>query len=180
MSSVNKAIIIGRLGADPEVRYTPGGQNVANFRVATNEAWTDKNGQRQERTEWHRIVVWGRQADLCKEYLRKGRTVYVEGRLQTREWDDRDGNKRYVTEIVAQSVRFLDGGSGGRAAGGGPGPDDDFGMPGPPGAPDPGPYEAEPAPRRATGPGTASRPPAAAAPSAGTPGESFEDDDIPF
>ncbi|MDF1566334.1 MAG: single-stranded DNA-binding protein [Deltaproteobacteria bacterium] len=136
--SVNKAIIIGNLGKDPEVRYTTGGSAVCNFTVATNEQWKDKGGQKQERTEWHRIVTWGRTAELCGEYLSKGRTVYVEGRIQTRDWQDRDGNKRYTTEIVAQTVQFLDkGGQGGGGGGGGgrgygdPGPDD-FGPP-PPG-----------------------------------------------
>jgi single-strand DNA-binding protein len=112
---VNKVILIGNLGADPEVRFTPGGQAVANFRVATNESWTDKQGQKQERTEWHRIVVWGKLAELCGEYLKKGRQAYVEGRLQTREWTDKENKKNYTTEVVAQTVQFL----GGRAEGGG-------------------------------------------------------------
>jgi len=107
MAGVNKVMIIGRLGQDPEVRYTGGGQAVANFNVATSENWTSKDGQKQERTEWHRIVVWGRLAELCKDYLKKGRQVYIDGRLQTRNWDDRDGKKRYVTEIIANSVQFL-------------------------------------------------------------------------
>ena len=107
--SVNKVILIGRLGADPEVRYTPGGQPVANFRIATSESWNDKQGQRQERTEWHRIVAWGKLGELCGEYLSKGRQVYVEGRLQTRQWDDRDGNKRFTTEIQAREITFLGG-----------------------------------------------------------------------
>ena len=105
--SVNKAIIIGRLGADPEVRYTQSGQSVANFNVATDESWTDKSGQKQEKVEWHRIVVWGRQAEHCGEYLRKGREVYIEGRIETREWQDRDGQRRFTTEIKAQNVTFL-------------------------------------------------------------------------
>lgn len=113
---VNKVILIGNLGADPEVRFTPGGQAVANFRIATNESWTDKQGQKQERTEWHRIVVWGKLAELCGEYLKKGRQAYVEGRLQTREWTDKEGKKNYTTEIVANTVQFL-GGSGGGAGG---------------------------------------------------------------
>lgn len=128
MASLNKAILIGNLGADPEVRYTQGGSVVANFRIATSEQWTDKNsGERQERTEWHRIVVWGKQAETCGEYLRKGRSVYLEGRIQTREWEDRDGNKRYTTEIVADRVLFLgsrrdgDGTGGGGYGGGGGG-----------------------------------------------------------
>lgn len=109
MSSVNKVILIGNLGNDPEVRYTQGGSAVANFNMATNEVWNNKDGQREERTEWHRIVCWGRTAELAGEYLSKGRTVYVEGRLQTREWEDKEGQKRYTTEIVAQSVKFLGG-----------------------------------------------------------------------
>ena len=105
--SVNKVILIGRLGADPEIRYTVDGQPVATFRIATSERWTDKNGQRQERTEWHRIVAYGRLAEICGEHLSKGRQVYIEGRLQTRSYEDREGVRRYVTEIVAQEVVFL-------------------------------------------------------------------------
>src|SRR5262245_696094 len=115
MASVNKVILIGNLGADPELRYTNTGSAVANIRIATNEQWTDKNGERQERTEWHQIVVWGKQAENCGKYLRKGRSVYIEGRLQTRQWEDQSGNKRYTTEVVAQTVQFL-GGRGGEAA----------------------------------------------------------------
>ncbi len=111
--SLNKAMIIGRLGNDPEVRYTQGGMAMANFNLATNEVWNDKGGQRQEKTEWHRIVVFGKQAENCGKYLKKGRQAYVEGRIQTREWEDRDGNKRTTTEIVAQTVQFLDGGGAG-------------------------------------------------------------------
>jgi single-strand DNA-binding protein len=108
MAGVNKVIIVGRLGKDPEVRYTPNGQAVANFTVATSENWTDKtSGQKQEKTEWHRIVVWGRLAELSRDYLKKGRQVYVDGRLQTRSWDDKDGVKKYITEIVANSIQFL-------------------------------------------------------------------------
>lgn len=117
MAGVNKVILIGNLGADPEVRYTPSGQPVANFRIATSESWTDKNGQKQDKTEWHRIVAWGKLAELCGEYLAKGRQVYVEGKLQTRQWDDRDGNKKYTTEIVANQITFL----GGRGEGAAPG-----------------------------------------------------------
>src|SRR5687768_1009822 len=113
---VNKVILIGNLGADPEVRFTPGGQAVANFRIATSESWTDKNGQKQERTEWHRIVVWGKQAELCGEYLKKGRQCFVEGRLQTREWMDKENRKNYTTEVVANQVVFL-GGRDGAGAG---------------------------------------------------------------
>jgi single-strand DNA-binding protein len=109
---VNKVILIGNLGADPELRYTPGGQAVCDIRLATNESWMDKNGQKQERTEWHRVVMWGKPAEICKQYLTKGQKLYIEGRLQTRSWDDKDGNKRYSTEIVANDFMFLGGGSG--------------------------------------------------------------------
>ena len=108
-SGVNKVILIGRLGGDPEVRYTTNGGAVANFNLATNESWTDKSGQKQERTEWHRVVIWGKMAELCGQYLSKGRQAYVEGRLQTREWNDKEGNKRYTTEIIAQNIQFLGG-----------------------------------------------------------------------
>ncbi|RMH43932.1 MAG: single-stranded DNA-binding protein [Deltaproteobacteria bacterium] len=114
---VNKVILIGNLGADPDMRYTPSGAGVCEMRIATNESWTDKQGQRQERTEWHRVVVWGKRAELCAKYLSKGRQCYVEGRLRTRSWEDKDGNKRYTTEIVATDVQFL--GGGGRGGGGG-------------------------------------------------------------
>jgi single-strand DNA-binding protein len=107
MLGVNKAILIGRLGKDPELRYTPGGQPVANFTLATSERWNDKNGQRQEKTEWHNIIAWGKLAELVNQYLKKGRAAYVEGRITTRSWDDRDGNKKYRTEIVANQVQFL-------------------------------------------------------------------------
>src|ERR1044072_938768 len=108
--SVNKVILVGRLGQNREVRYTPSGAAVANFSVATNEAWTDKSGQKQEKTEWHRIVVWGKTAENCNQYLSKGRQVYVEGRLQTRQWQDKDGQTKYTTEVQAQTVQFLGGG----------------------------------------------------------------------
>ena len=108
-SGVNKVILVGHLGADPEIRYTPGGQPVANFSLATSESWTDKSGQRQDKTEWHRIVVWRKLAELCGEYLAKGRQIYLEGKIKTRSWEDRDGNKRYTTEIEAQDIRFLGG-----------------------------------------------------------------------
>lgn len=107
MASVNRVILIGNLGADPEVRYTQGGTAVANMRIATNESWTDKQGQRHDRTEWHRVIVWGKQGETCAEYLSKGRSVYLEGRLQTREWTDNDGRKNYSTEVVADRVVFL-------------------------------------------------------------------------
>ena len=105
--SVNKVIVLGRLGQDPELKHTTGGSPVTNFSVATNESWTDKQGQKQERTEWHRIVVWGKLAELCSQYLSKGRQVYLEGRLQTRSWEDAQGQKRYTTEISANTVQFL-------------------------------------------------------------------------
>jgi len=121
---VNKVILVGRLGRDPEIRYTQGGQPVANFTMATNERWKSKEGEQQERTEWHRIVVWGKLAELCSEYLSKGRQVYLEGRLQTRDWEDKEGNKRQTTEIVATTVQFLgsrgDGGGDSDASYGGP------------------------------------------------------------
>lgn len=105
---VNKVILIGRLGADPEVRYTQEGAMVTNFRLATDEQWRDKSGERVQRTEWHRIVTFGKLAEICGNYLAKGRLVYIEGRVQTRSWDDRDGNKRYTTEIVAQNMQMLE------------------------------------------------------------------------
>jgi len=150
---VNKVILVGYLGADPDMRYTPSGQGVCELRLATSESWNDKNGQRQERTEWHRIVVWGKRAEICSKYLSKGRQVYVEGRIQTRTYDDKEGNKRYITEIIANDVQFLGGGGkdgagagrgrgdegppppseadfggygGGGGGGGGGGPDDDI------------------------------------------------------
>ena len=114
MAGVNKAILIGNLGRDPELRYTQNGQAVVNFTLATSENWTDKtSGEKVERTEWHRIVVWGKTGEQCAQYLTKGRSVYIEGRLQTREWEDKEGQKRRTTEITAQSVQFL-GGRGGK------------------------------------------------------------------
>ena len=114
MASVNKVILVGNLGRDPELRYTQGGSAVTNFTLATNEKWRDKEGNNQERTEWHRIVVWGRSAENCAQYLQKGSSVFIEGRLQTREWEDKDGNKRSTTEINALSVQFLSGRGSGR------------------------------------------------------------------
>lgn len=111
--ALNKAMIIGNLGRDPELRYTQSGTPVANFSVATNRKWKDNSGQLQEQTEWHRIVVFGRQAENCEKYLSKGRQVFVEGRLQTRDWEDKDGNTKRTTEIVARNVQFLSGGAGG-------------------------------------------------------------------
>jgi single-strand DNA-binding protein len=150
---INKAILIGNLGKDPETRYTAGGSAVTNIRIATNETWKDKQtGEQQERTEWHAVVFFGRLAEIAAEYLRKGSTVYVEGRLQTRKWQDKDGQDRYTTEIVANEMQML-GGRGG--AGGGAMPEDDGGQ--------------APARRR----------PAAAASGGSAPAEDF-DDDIPF
>jgi len=110
---LNKAMIIGNLCDDPEMRSTQSGTPVANMTVATNREWTDDRGEKQEDAEFHRIVVFGNQAQACGDYLEKGRQVYVEGRIQTNEWEDRDGNTNYTTEIVAQTVQFLSGGSGG-------------------------------------------------------------------
>jgi single-strand DNA-binding protein len=120
--SVNKAILVGRLGRDPETRYTSGGQAVCNFTLATDETYKDRNGERQKRTEWHRIVVWAKQAEIAQQYLHKGSLVFVEGRIQTRQWDDREGQKRTTVEIVATNFRMLGGrGEGGMAAGAGAG-----------------------------------------------------------
>ncbi len=105
--SVNKAILVGRLGRDPENRYTSGGQAVCNFTMATDESFRDRAGERQKRTEWHRIVLWGKLAEIAQQYLKKGMLVYVEGRIQTRQWDDREGNKRTSTEIVGNVMRML-------------------------------------------------------------------------
>lgn len=110
MSGINKVILIGRLGADPEVKTVTGGQTVARLSIATSENWTDREGKKQERTEWHRVVVWGKLAELCGKYLTKGRQAYVEGRIQTRSWEDQQGQKRYSTEVVANTVQFLGGG----------------------------------------------------------------------
>jgi single-strand DNA-binding protein len=107
MAGLNKVILIGNIGRDPELRYTASGQPVANFSLATSEAWTNRDGEREQRTEWHRIVAWGRLAEICGEHLSKGKQVYVEGRLQTREWEDRDGNKRRTTEVTAQQLLML-------------------------------------------------------------------------
>lgn len=113
MSGVNKVILVGRLGTDPEVKTVSGGNTVARLSLATSENWTDREGQRQERTEWHRVVVWGKLAELCGKYLSKGRQAYVEGRLQTRSWEDQQGQKKYTTEIVASTIQFLGGASQG-------------------------------------------------------------------
>lgn len=114
MGTVNKVILVGNLGRDAELRYTPAGAAVATLSLATTEVWNDKGGQRQEKTEWHRVVLWGKQAETLNEYLMKGKQIYVEGRLQTREWNDKDGNKRYTTEVRGDRVVLLGGGGGGR------------------------------------------------------------------
>jgi single-strand DNA-binding protein len=145
--SVNKVILVGRLGRDPETRFTSGGQAVANFSVATDESYKDRNGERQKRTEWHKIVVWGKQAEIAQQYLKKGSLVFIEGRIQSREWQDKEGQKRTSFEIVASNFRMLGGRGDGMAAGAGAssggatrggagedfdhssGPSDDFGAP---------------------------------------------------
>src|SRR5271169_2505049 len=145
--SVNKVILVGRLGRDPETRFTGGGQAVANFSVATDETYKDKNGERQKRTEWHKIVVWGKQAEIAQQYLKKGSLVFIEGRIQSREWQDKEGQKRTSFEIVATNFRMLGGRGDGMAAGAGAsggaasrggggedfdhssGPSEDFGSP---------------------------------------------------
>ena len=126
MSGVNRVFLIGNLGANPEVRSTQGGQTVANLRLATTERWTDRNGQKQEQTEWHNVVVWGKQAEIVGQYLTKGRQIYVEGRIRTRQWQDQQGQKRYTTEVVAQRVQMLGGRpDSGREDMGATGPPDD-------------------------------------------------------
>ena len=119
--SVNKVILVGRLGRDPESRYTASGQQVCNFSLATDEAFKDRSGERQKRTEWHRIVMWGRLAEIAQQYLKRGSLVYLEGRIQTRQWDDKAGNKRTTTEVIANTMKMLgskgEGGGGGGAAG---------------------------------------------------------------
>jgi len=158
MASVNKVILIGNLGRDPEVRYLPSGDAVANFSIATTEKWKDKNGEMQEQTEWHRIAFFGRQAEICGEYLRKGSSVYVEGRLQTRKWTDKEGHERTTTEIRGDRMQML----GGRGGGGGTRE-----MP-----------EAESAPAAESAP--PAKAPAAAAGAKKSSGFDDLDDDIPF
>jgi single-strand DNA-binding protein len=160
MASVNRVILIGNLGRDPEVRYLPSGDAVANFSIATTEKWKDKNGEMQEQTEWHRISFFGRQAEICGEYLRKGSSVYVEGRLQTRKWTDKDGNERQTTEIRGDRMQML-GGRGGASG--------TREMP-----------DIEPA--QAGEPAGAARKPAAASTNGGKKSGGIDDmdDDIPF
>jgi single-strand DNA-binding protein len=118
MASVNKVILLGNLGRDPETRYTTGGDAVTNLNIATSEQWKDKNGEKQERTEWHRVVLFGRQAEIAGEYLKKGRSVYIEGRLQTRKYTDKDGVEKYSTEIVGDRMQLLGSGGGSGGSGG--------------------------------------------------------------
>ena len=168
MASVNRVILIGNLGRDPEMRYMPSGDAVANFSIATTEKWKDKNGEMQEQTEWHRIAFFGRQAEICGEYLRKGSSVYVEGRLQTRKWTDKDGNERYTTEVRGDRMQML-GARGGGAGGGREMPDMES-------APPP---ESAPAAKRPTATQVLQRPQAA---NGGKKSTGFDDldDDIPF
>src|SRR5580765_3804416 len=137
--SLNKVMLIGNLGKDPEVRFTGTGRAVARFPLATSEVWNDAEGQRQDRTEWHNIVVWGKQAETCGQYLSKGRQVFIEGSIRSRQYDDKEGQKRYITEVIAQRVQFLGGGgrgdgagrgaSGGGGSGGGGGGGEDLPAP---------------------------------------------------
>ena len=161
MASVNKVILLGNLGRDPETRYTTGGDAVCNLSIATSEQWKDKNGEKQERTEWHRVVLFGRQAEIAGEYLKKGRSVYIEGRLQTRKYTDKDGVEKYSTEIVGDRMQLL---GSGRDAGGG---DAEFGSSG------------GPPPRRESGTGGGGGAPGKGSGGAKKQTEDF-DDDIPF
>lgn len=138
MKSLNKAMLIGNLGSDPELRHTASGQAVASFNLATNEVWGGKDGQpQQERTEWHRIVLWGRLAEVANEYLRKGSRMYVEGRIQTRQWQDQQGNKRYTTEIIGQNMLMLGSRGGDASQGGGERSERSERYSGPPDSPGP-------------------------------------------
>ena len=173
MASVNKVILIGNLGRDPEVRYTPSGSAVCNVTLATTRSWKSKeSGEKVEETEWHRIVFYDRLAEIAGEYLKKGRSIYVEGRLKTRKWTDKDGAEKYTTEVIAQEMSMLGSreGMGGGAAGGG---DEEGGGGG---------YSERSAPQQRSAP--ASRPQAAAAPRAAqkpaSTGFDNMDDDIPF
>jgi single-strand DNA-binding protein len=127
--AVNKAILIGNLGKDPELKYTPSGKAVATFSLATTERWTGQDGQKNESTTWHNIVAWGKQAEVIKEYLSKGRQVYIEGRIVNRSYDDKDGNKRYISEVVVQNFQFLGNRGGGSQDSGDSGPGDMPQMP---------------------------------------------------
>ncbi len=164
MASVNKVILVGNLGRDPEMRYMPNGEAVCNFSIATTDNWKDKNGQKQERTEWHNIVMYRKLAEIAGEYLKKGRPVYVEGRLQTRKWQTKEGQDRYTTEIIADQMQMLGGRDGGGNASydGGDDMNQDSGY-----AP-----SSAPAPRQTA--------PAAAKPAASSPNFDDFEDDIPF
>lgn len=165
MASINKVILIGNLGRDPEVRYTPNGAAICNVSIATTRNWKDKNsGEKVEETEWHRVVFYDRLAEIAGEYLRKGRPVYVEGRLKTRKWTDKDGLEKYTTEIIADQMQLL-GGREGMGAPGGGGEDGGYSRPAP-----------------AARPPAAARPAAAASPAPGKASSGFDDmdDDIPF
>lgn len=163
MASVNKVILVGNLGRDPEMRYMPSGDAIASFSVATTDTWKDKNGQKQERTEWHRISMFGKLAEIAGEYLKKGSSVYIEGRLQTRKWQDKEGNERQTTEVVADRMQMLGGRSGGGNAYEFV---DDMDQSAPP-----------PQQQRQAAPAQSQKP--AAAPSGGSGFDDFEDD-IPF
>ena len=163
MASVNKVILVGNLGRDPEVRYMPNGEAVCNFSIATTDSWKDKSGQRQERTEWHNIVMYRKLAEIAGEYLKKGRPVYVEGRLQTRKWQTKEGQDRYTTEIIADQMQML----GGRDSGGSNASYDDMNQD----------QEYSAPAQRASAPAAASAAKPAAAGAA--PFDEF-DDDIPF
>ena len=170
MASVNKVILIGNLGRDPETRYTTGGDAVTNLRIATTDTWKDKAGEKQEKTEWHTVVLFGRLAEIAGEYLKKGRPVYIEGRLQTRKWTDKEGVEKYTTEIVADSMQLLGGREGGGGGGGGGAEDDGGGYTERSAAPQRSAPAARPAPQ------AASRP----APQKSSTGFDNMDDDIPF
>ena len=151
MASVNKVILLGNLGRDPETRYTANGDAVTNLNIATSEQWKDKSGEKQERTEWHRVVLFGRQAEVANEYLKKGRSVYVEGSLRTRKWQDKEGQDRYTTEIIATEMQMLGGREG---MGGGAGEErggDDYGERPQRSAPAARPAASKPASKPATG-----------------------------
>ena len=171
MASINKVILIGNLGRDPEVRYTPNGAAVCNVSVATTRNWKDKNsGEKVEETEWHRVVFYDRLAEIAGEYLKKGRPVYVEGRLKTRKWQDKDGKDNYTTEIVAEQMQLLggrEGGGGGGGYGGGQGGGDDYSQ------------DTPAAPSRPAARPAAPQRPAQSAPKSST-GFDDMDDDIPF
>jgi len=167
MASVNKVIIVGNLGRDPETRYMPNGDAVTNVAVATTESWKDKNsGEKKELTEWHRITFYRKLAEVAGQYLKKGSQVYVEGRLQTRKWTDKDGVEKYTTEIIADTMQML----GGRQGAGGGASDDGGG------------YGSAPPARQSAGPGSSSGAAPARAPAANRPAPNFSDmdDDIPF